>query len=54
MVKVLCDNKRCTYHIFKEDEGEVYQNQCGNDEIEIGKHPGFNMPICYSFELKEE
>ncbi len=52
MTKVLCDVKECIYHIFIKDEGQAYQNQCDNDEIEI-ERDGIGMgPICYSFRLK--
>ncbi len=51
---ILCDAKNCIYHVVKEGEGEAYQNQCGNDEVEIGESPDTNSkPLCYSFSIKD-
>lgn len=49
--KILCDNEKCIWHIFKEDEGDAYQHQCSNDEIEIGLNEN-KEPICCSEEKK--
>lgn len=49
---VLCENKSCIHYIFKEDEGPAYQNQCGNDEIEIGLNEE-NEPVCYTEEERD-
>ena len=52
-VTVLCENKKCIYHVFIEDEGLAYQNQCGKDEIEIGLNEN-NEPVCCVEELITE
>lgn len=44
---ILCDNTKCIHHIFIEEEGSAYQNQCGNDEIQIGLNE-VREPICCS------
>ena len=49
-VRVLCDKKDCVYYIFVKKEGLAYQNQCGNDEIEIGGEE--ESPQCFSYEGK--
>jgi hypothetical protein len=42
----------CVYHEFLRSEGKAYQNQCGNNEIEIG-HYG-QIAQCYSYEKETE
>ena len=49
MTRVLCEEKRCVYYIFKKDE-DGRQHQCDNYEIEMEKHPGIDKPVCNSFE----
>jgi hypothetical protein len=46
---ILCDVESCAYHILKEDVGEAYKNQCGNDEVEISKDDS-GFPRCFSYE----
>ena len=53
MKKILCDNEECIWYVFLENEGSAYQDQCSNDEIEIGLNE-HKEPICCSEELKEE
>lgn len=49
LVTVLCKATNCVYYIFKEDEGEAYQHQCGNDEIEIDVNSS-GCTECFSYE----
>jgi len=51
MVKVICEMQQCVYYIHKPQDGEAYQHQCGNDEIEIG--PQDTIACCYTFEKEE-
>ena len=51
MVKVICEIEKCIYYVHKPQDGEAYQHQCGNDEIEIGAYSGIlDKPVCFSFE----
>ena len=51
MTKVLCSLDDCIYYIHKPEDGEAYQDQCGNDEIEIAPYEGHvNVAMCYSYE----
>ncbi len=50
LVTILCHVKSCVYNIFKEDEGEAYQYQCGNDEIEIDVNSS-GHPECFSCDI---
>ncbi len=52
MTTVLCEIADCAYYEFHAEEGQAYQQQCGNDEIEIG-HDG-SMARCYSYEKETE
>jgi hypothetical protein len=52
MVKVICEMQECVYYIHKPEDGEAYQHQCGNDEIEIGYFLE-DFARCYTFENKE-
>lgn len=49
LVKVLCQAKNCVYYVFKEDEREAYQHQCGNDEIEIDINSS-GRTECFNYE----
>jgi hypothetical protein len=56
MVKVICEMTQCIYYIHKPEDGEAYQHQCGNDEIEIGyggQSASGDVAKCYTFEEKE-
>lgn len=46
---VHCERKGCKYFIHDENEGGAYQDQCGNDEIEIGADRR-----CYSYEERKD
>jgi len=50
-VTVLCEMDDCIYNIYDPKEGEAYQNQCGNDEIEIAEFSKLtHIPKCYTYE----
>jgi len=53
MTKVLCDMKDCVYYRYKLDEGEAYQNQCDNYEIEIDSNLS-GKPECFSYEKEKK
>jgi len=54
-VVVLCEMKDCKFHLHDPKEGEGYQNQCGNDEIEIGEFSSSTrVPECYTYEREGE
>ena len=48
-ILVHCEIKTCIYYSFIETEGEAYQQQCGNDEIEVGMDSR-GIPQCFSYE----
>jgi len=52
-VLVLCEVQNCKYHILEKNEGKAYQNQCGNDEIEIGVNFE-GKPECCSYEKEDD
>ena len=53
MTKVLCDMKDCVYYQYKPNEGEAYQDQCDNDEIDIGSNLS-GKPQCFSYEKEKK
>jgi len=53
IVTVLCEIKDCIYHLHNPKEGEAYQDQCGNDEIEIAEFSSStHVPACYTYKRK--
>jgi len=47
--------KDCKFHLHDPKESEAYQNQCGNDEIEIGEFSSSTrVPECYTYEREGE
>lgn len=45
----ICRVRSCSYHVFDEEEGEAYQHQCCNDEIEVDMNDS-GVPQCYTYQ----
>lgn len=52
MVKVICEMMDYASYIHKPEDGEAYQHQCGNDEIEVGHQDNFAR--CYTYEKEND
>jgi hypothetical protein len=54
-VTVLCEMDDCIYHLHDPKKGEAYQDQCGNNEIEIAEfNSATHIPECYTYEKQTD